>query len=50
MMRFSVRVVEKSPELRNPWIDCEVQGSNQEGRQILSGRCTLLLPCRKDRH
>ena len=46
-MRFIVRVVEKSPQVADPWITCEVQGSNQEGRQILSGRCTFLLPCRE---
>ena len=48
-MRFVVRVVGKSPQLADPWINCEVQGSNQEGRQILSGHCTLLLPCREQR-
>ena len=47
-MRFVVRVAEKSPHLADPWINCAVQGMNQEGRQILSGHCTLLLPCRED--
>ena len=46
-MRYVVRVVEKSLQLTDPWINCEVEGSNQEGRQILVGRCTLLLPCRE---
>jgi len=46
-MCFVVRVVEKSPPLANPWINCEVQGKNQEGQQILSGHCTLVLPCRE---
>lgn len=49
MMCFAVRVVEKSPQPSDRWINCEIQGSNQEGRQILSGHCTLLLPCREDR-
>lgn len=46
-MLFGGRVVEKSSDPSNPWIMCEVEGKNQEGRQILSGRCTLMLPTRQ---
>lgn len=45
-MRFSGRVVEKSSDPSDPWIACEVEGKNQEGRQILTGRCTLIIPPR----
>jgi acyl dehydratase len=48
MMRFAGTVVEKSPERNDPWIVCEVEGRNQNGEQILQGRCTLLLPLRQD--
>lgn len=43
-MRYSAVVAKKSPDPADPWIECELEGKNQEGRQILSGRCTLLLP------
>ena len=45
-MRFVARAVEKSPDRADPWIRCELQGANQEGRGILVGQCTLVLPCR----
>lgn len=45
-MRFFARVTEKSSDASDPWITCEVEGKNQEDRQILTGRCTLLLPIR----
>jgi len=43
LMRFSAKVIEKSPDASEPWIVCELIGKNQEDRQILTGRCTLLL-------
>lgn len=46
-MRFSARVVEKSGTSSDPWIVCELTGTNQEDRQILTGRCTLILPSRR---
>jgi acyl dehydratase len=46
MMRFSARVTEKSIDPADPWIICELQGTNQEDQQILTGRCTLILPTR----
>ena len=46
MMLFSGTVVEKSPTADDPWIRCELEGKNQDGRQILSGRCTVILPSR----
>ena len=45
-MRFFARVTEKSSDASDPWITCEVEGKNQEDRQILTGRCTLILPIR----
>jgi acyl dehydratase len=45
MMRFSGRVVEKSP---SPGIViCELDGTNQDDQKILSGRCTIVLPVRQ---
>ena len=45
-MRFAARATEKSPDPADPWIRCDLEGTNQEGRPILTGQCTLLLPCR----
>lgn len=45
-MRFAARAVEKSPDRADPWIRCQIEGANQEGRGILVGQCTLVLPCR----
>ena len=45
-MRFVARAAEKSGDPADPCIRCEVEGTNQEGRQILVGQCTLVLPCR----
>ncbi len=47
VMRFSGTVVEKSPSLDDPWIVCELDGRNQDGVQIVQGRCTLVLPSRQ---
>jgi 3-hydroxybutyryl-CoA dehydratase len=47
-MRFGGEVFEKSSDPFDLWISCEIEGKNHEDRQILTGRCTLLLP-RRDR-
>jgi acyl dehydratase len=46
MMKFSGRVIDKSPDSSNSWVACDLDGKNQEGKQILLGRCTLILPRR----
>ncbi len=43
LMRFSAKVIEKSANASDPWIVCELIGKNQEDRQILTGRCALML-------
>jgi acyl dehydratase len=48
-MRFSAQVVEKSTDPADPWVICELQGTNQNDQQILTGRCTLILPIRSFR-
>ena len=45
-MRFGLRIAEKSTDRADPWIICELQGTNQDDQQILTGRCTLILPTR----
>ncbi len=49
LMRFSARIAEKSGAPGDPWIVCELGGTNQEDRPILTGRCTLILPRRRPR-
>lgn len=49
LMRFSARVVEKLLDPTDPWIDCELDGKNQDDKQILTGRCRLMLPRREKR-
>ena len=46
MMRFSARIAEKSSDPSDPWVACDLEGTNQENKQILTGRCTLRLPSR----
>ena len=46
LMRFSGTITEKSTDPSDPRIACELNGTNQEDRQILTGRCTLTLPRR----
>jgi acyl dehydratase len=46
MQIYSASVVEKSQDSSKPWIVCELDGQNQNGEQILKGRCTLLLASR----
>ncbi len=45
-MRFAARAAEKSAAPADPWIRCELEGTNQEDRRILVGQCTVVLPCR----
>jgi acyl dehydratase len=47
MMRFTGTVVEKSSSSEDPWIVCELDGRNQNGEQIVQGRCTLVVPSRQ---
>jgi len=47
IMRFSARIAEKSSDPSDPWVACDLEGTNQETKQILTGRCTLRLPSRK---
>jgi hypothetical protein len=47
LMRFSGQVVEKSTDPLDLWILCDIEGKNQEARQILTGRCALILPHRE---
>jgi acyl dehydratase len=44
LMRFSATITDKSTDPSDPWLICELTGANQEGQQILTGRCTLMLP------
>ena len=46
MMRFGGRVIEKSPDPSDAWIACDLEGKNQQDKQILTGHCTLILPRR----
>lgn len=44
---YTMTVVEKSEDPKDPWVTCQVEGQNQEGKQVLTGRCTVTLPARK---
>ena len=46
MQRYGGSVLEISPDPAQPWIVCAFDGRNQDGEQLLRGRCTLLLPLR----
>jgi acyl dehydratase len=46
IMRYSGKVVEKSASSNDSWVACDLEGKNQDDRQILTGRCTLILPLR----
>jgi acyl dehydratase len=48
-MRFRARVAKKSNDPADPWIICELQGTNQDDKEVLIGRCTLILPTRAAR-
>jgi acyl dehydratase len=45
-MRFSGRILNKSTESSDSWITCDLDGRNQTDKQILTGRCTLIIPRR----
>ena len=45
-MKFSARVTQKSLDPSDPWVEYELERKNQEDRQILTGRCQVILPCR----
>jgi acyl dehydratase len=40
------RICEMSLNLADPWIRCEIEGNNQDSRQILTGSCVLIVPAR----
>ena len=46
MMRFGARISEKSKDPAEPWLVCDLHGTNQDDKQILTGRCILILPIR----
>ena len=46
IIRYSGKVVEKSAGAIPAWVACDVEGKNQDDRQILTGRCTLIIPLR----
>lgn len=46
MMRFSAKIAEKSSDGSDSFVICDLEGTNQQNRQILTGRCTLILPRR----
>jgi acyl dehydratase len=45
-MRFSAKIAAKSSDSESSVV-CDLAGTNQENRQILTGRCTLILPRRR---
>src|SRR5262249_42771416 len=47
IMKFAGRVIEMSADSSDSWITCDLDGKNQAGKQILTARCTLILPRRK---
>ncbi len=47
MMRFSAKIAEKSSDGSDSFVICDLEGTNQQNRQILTGRCTLILPRRR---
>ena len=47
MMRFSAKIAEKSSDGSDSLVICDLEGTNQQNRQILTGRCTLILPRRR---
>jgi acyl dehydratase len=44
---YSGKIIEKSSTADDPWIRCEIEGKNQQGRQILTGSCVLIVPAKK---
>ena len=45
-LRYSGKIVEKSASSNDSWVACDLEGKNEDDRQILTGRCTLILPLR----
>lgn len=43
VMRFAAVCVEKSGDAADPWIACDVSGTNQDGVTIMTGHVTLRL-------
>jgi acyl dehydratase len=46
-MRFSATIAETSSDGSDSFVICDLEGTNQENRQILTGRCTVILPRRR---
>lgn len=46
LMRYTGAVSRKSDSHDDPWVECDLKGTNQDDREILSGRCTVMLPSR----
>lgn len=44
LLRYTGVVVERSSSPTDPWLVCDLEGKNQEDRQVVSGRCTVVLP------
>ena len=43
LMRFCGSVTEKSADPADPWVECQLEAENQDGRQILTGTCRVRL-------
>lgn len=46
-MVYTMTVVEKSEDPKDPQVTFQVEGRNQEDKQILTARCTVTLPTRE---
>lgn len=44
---YTMTVVEKSDDPKDSQVTCQVEGRNQDDKQILTGRCSVTLPTRK---
>jgi acyl dehydratase len=44
MQIYSATVTGRSDDPQSPWIAVDVDGRDQDGQQILTAKCTLLLP------
>jgi acyl dehydratase len=44
LMCFGGRVVEVSTDPNDRWLACELEGTNQDGVRIITGRCVLAFP------
>lgn len=47
ILRYGAIVVERAPTPDDPWLVCDIEGKNQDGKQVLSGRCTVVLPTKE---